>query len=61
MYLQHEAEEEQTRQHLGKDVAILRDRRGGKTKPMTLKQFRERLEAGGEHDRFAWGGCGCFL
>lgn len=28
-----------------KDVAILVDRRGGGVRPMTLREFRERLEA----------------
>jgi hypothetical protein len=46
--------------HLGKDVAILRDRRGGKTVPLPLAEFRRRVEAGGQCDLFEWGGCGCF-
>lgn len=59
-YARWEAEEEATRQYLGKDVAILRDRRGGESRPMTLRVFRERIEAGGQCDLFDWGGCGCF-
>ena len=60
-YQFHEIREEQLRQHLGADVAILRDRTGGATKPMTLRTFRERLETGaGQCDMFEWGGCGCF-
>ncbi len=57
-----EAEEEAMRQRLGKDVAILRDRRGGTTKPFTLRQLRERIEAGKKDqcDLFDVGGCGCF-
>lgn len=59
-YLGHEQAEEQFRQETGKDVAILRDRRGGDTKPLTLRALRERLEAAPEDvDRFDIGGCGC--
>lgn len=39
--------------------SVLRDRRGGETKPMTLRQLRERVEAGEEFPRDDWGGCGC--
>lgn len=59
-YLAWEDEEEKTRALLGKDVAILRDRRGGTVKPLTLRAFRERLEA--QPDLFDcddWGACGC--
>lgn len=59
----HEAKEEEMRQFLGKDISILRDRSGGKTKPLTLKSFRERLEreACAIEDEDDWGGCGCFV
>lgn len=60
-YLQHENSEQKLRDYLGKDVAILRDRRGGTTAPMTLRAFRQRLEDGGEYDELEIGGCGCFL
>lgn len=60
-YLHHEAKEEEFRERIGKDVAILRDRRGGTSTPMTLRQFRERLETGDtDYERDDWGGCGCF-
>jgi len=39
--------------------SILRDRRGGTTKTMTLRQLRERVEAGEDFPRDDWGGCGC--
>ena len=54
-YAQEEAAEERFRQETGKDVAILRDRRGGVTRPLTLKALREREE----YDQDDWGGCGC--
>lgn len=60
VYAKWEAEEERSRTELGKDVAILRDRRGGETKPMTLRDFRERLQADGTlFDPNDWGACNC--
>ena len=59
-YAGHERKEQELREHLGKDVAILRDRTGGTTKPMTMKAFRERIQSGGDFDLYDWGGCGCF-
>lgn len=62
-YAWHEEQEQITRVHIGKKVAILRDRRGGETKPMSMTQFRRRLEGlePGEIDLDDWGGCGCAL
>jgi hypothetical protein len=62
-FAEHEREEEELRKHLGKDVAILRDRQGGETKPMTLREFRRRIEEGrtDQLDMMEWGGCGCFV
>lgn len=60
-YLHAEEKEEEIREHLGKDISILKDRRGGTAKPMTLRAFRLRLEAGDtDYDKDDWGGCGCF-
>jgi hypothetical protein len=60
-YLHAEGQEEEIRQHLGKDISILKDRRGGTTKPMTLRAFRLRLASGDtDYDKDDWGGCGCF-
>lgn len=59
-YLEWEAEEEQTRAELGKDVAILRDRTRGGTRPLPLRKFRERLDAQPSlFDGDDWGSCGC--
>lgn len=69
LYLRHfperfardEAKEQEMRETLGKDVSILRDRRGGKVKPLTLRQFRENVEAGHSMELFnTVGGCNCF-
>ncbi|MHB1355073.1 MAG: hypothetical protein ACYCZF_03740 [Anaerolineae bacterium] len=43
-YLWHEIQEQQTRNLLHKDVAILRDRTSGVTKPLTLRDLRVRIE-----------------
>jgi hypothetical protein len=58
----HEAKEQDIRVELDKDIAILRDRRGGTTKPMTLAELRRRVESDQSDslDLFEWGGCGCF-
>lgn len=47
-FLWHEEQEQLTREHLQKDVAILRDRTGGKTRPLTLRELRSRLVADAE-------------
>jgi hypothetical protein len=60
-FAEQERQEQDLRKHLGKDVSILRDRRGGKTVPLTLLDLRGRAEAGGQCDLFDWGGCGCFV
>jgi hypothetical protein len=56
-YAEVEKKEEEMRELLG-DVSILKDRRGGVTKPLTLKQLRVRER--GDCDYLDWGGCGCF-
>lgn len=40
-------------------LSILKDRRGGKAKMLTLKMLRERVESGEVFDKYDWGGCGC--
>jgi hypothetical protein len=61
-YLEWEAEEEQTRELLGSDVSILRDRTGGGVTPLTLRRFREGLDSQpGLFDGDDWGACGCFM
>jgi hypothetical protein len=59
VYANWEDNERKLRELLG-DISILRDRRNGESKPLTLRQFRERLEAGNEFDWEEWGGCSCF-
>jgi 3'-phosphoadenosine 5'-phosphosulfate sulfotransferase (PAPS reductase)/FAD synthetase len=57
-YAENEAQENALRDHLGKDVAILRDRRGGRTKPLPLTVLRKRESS--EVDVTDIGGCGCY-
>lgn len=61
-YAYHERREQEIREFLHKDVSVLRDRRGGESKPLTLKEFRKRLERDKKDcDSFEWGGCGCAI
>ena len=40
---------------------MLKDRTKGVSTPLTLREFRERLEAQPQlFDHEEWGGCGCF-
>lgn len=58
-YAYHEAKEQEMRDYLGKDVAILRDRSGGTTRPLTLRELRERAESQQTIDEYDLGGCNC--
>ncbi len=63
-YRHHERREAEVANKIGTDATILRDRRGGTTKPLSLKKFRERLEEknGGDlFDKYDFGGCGCAM
>lgn len=59
-YHWHEQQEEDMRQFLSKDVAILRKRKDGVTYPLTLQNLRVSHELGEPYDPLDWGGCGCF-
>lgn len=58
LYLEWEDWEIEMRAEVG-DHSILRDRSGEMSKPLTLREFRLRIEAGQSYDLFDWGGCGC--
>lgn len=61
-FAEWERNEQELRDHLGKDVSILRDRTGGQVVPLTLTRFRERAESQPEQlDLLDVGGCGCFV
>jgi 3'-phosphoadenosine 5'-phosphosulfate sulfotransferase (PAPS reductase)/FAD synthetase len=59
-FAEWERNEASLRAELG-DVAILRDRTGGETRPLPLSELRQRIEAGQQPDMFDIGGCGCFV
>lgn len=61
VFAEWERNEQEMRDHLGKDVAILRDRSGGKSRPLTLAALRARIDSGEIPDLFEIGGCGCFI
>lgn len=60
-YAYHEGKEEEMRQMLGKDYAVLREQTAGVKRPLTLRKLRERIESHGSFDAFDWGGCGCAI
>ena len=60
-YAYHEGKEEEMRQMLGKDYAVLREQTAGVKRPLTLRKLRERIESQGSFDAFDWGGCGCAI
>lgn len=60
-YRYHERQEQDLRDHFGKDVAVLKEYVNNQPVPLTLTRFRERLEAQPDlFDPFDVGGCGCF-
>jgi hypothetical protein len=59
-YAEWERNEEDVRQSLGKDVSILRDTDKNNRVPLTLKDLRERIEAGEPAGLWEVGGCACF-
>lgn len=60
-YRYHEGREQELREYLDKDVAILTETVRGEVRPLTLRAFRERLERQPElFDASAWGACSCF-
>lgn len=59
VYATWEANEQRMRDQLG-EVSILRDRSGGTTDTLTLRDLRVRIEAGQPIDLWDIGGCDCF-
>jgi 3'-phosphoadenosine 5'-phosphosulfate sulfotransferase (PAPS reductase)/FAD synthetase len=61
-FAQYEEKEEEIRQYLNADVAMMKKTKNGVTIPYTLKQLREDYEKDGTQiDMFDIGGCGCFV
>jgi hypothetical protein len=63
LYRYHEEKEQEMRDYLGKDVAMLRRTRNKVKIPLTLRMLREEVEANKTEqiDMFDIGGCGCFV
>lgn len=61
-YAENEKEEQRFRDETGKDVAVLRRRKDGKTTPLPLTVLRNTVRNQLELplDDNDWGGCGCF-
>lgn len=59
VYLYWAYMERQIQRYLGKGVTILKDERGGFTRPLSLFDFIPRIEVG-DYQRLDLGGCGCF-
>lgn len=53
-------EEQEMREFLDRDIAILRDRRKGHEGPLPLRVLQKRIEDGQECDLFDLGSCNCF-
>lgn len=61
-YRHHERKEQELREHLGKDVTILRRTVDRAPVPITMRAFREELETQPAlFDADDFGGCGCFV
>jgi len=63
-YASEETQEQAFRERVGKDVSILKDRRGKESKPLTLRRFREETESQDDPTLFGfdpsdWGSCSC--
>jgi hypothetical protein len=53
-------QEDRLRKLVGIDATILKDERGGETKPMSLYEFEDRIKAGDWNRRDIGGSCSCF-
>lgn len=60
-YEAHEGQEQEFIIFIERPVAIMTETRQKVKRPLTLKEHRERIQAGAPVDSFEIGGCGCFL
>lgn len=67
-YMEWEENEQWMLENVSADCYMLRDRRGGTTKPLTLKMLRKRIENStpllpvlSMDEAMDWGGCGCAI
>lgn len=60
-YLHHEEKEQEFQTFLGKEVTILREQVDTVRQPLSLREFRQRVEVKPTQlNLLDWGGCGCF-
>lgn len=61
-FAEHEEREQEFRNFIGKDVAMMKRVRGGVTYPLTMAELRKEIESKSvEIDMTDIGGCGCFV
>jgi hypothetical protein len=61
-YAYHEEKEQEIREYLGKNVSVLTVTEKGVKRPITLREFREKIqEQPSLFDLDDFGGCGCFV
>lgn len=60
-YKHHEDMEAETMKKINTENTVLKCRKGGTTKPLSLKQFRERIENKEKVPEYDFGGCGCAI
>lgn len=62
VFAYHAAKEDEFRRRTGADVSVLKDRRGGTTKPLPMLEFKRQVESGERKvNPRDWGkGCQCF-
>lgn len=58
-YAEHEAWEQKIRSRTRTEYALIKRTINGKKTFITLREFREEIEAGQKHDELDFGGCGC--
>ncbi|MET9263745.1 hypothetical protein [Amycolatopsis sp. NPDC004079] len=63
LYASWERHEAEMSDLLGREVSVLRDRRGGASARLPLAVLRRRAESGDSElfDPYDWGGCGCMV
>lgn len=60
-FLEYEKKEQELREFLGADVAMMKKTKNKVTMPYTLKELREDVIKDCQIDMFDIGGCGCFV
>lgn len=60
-YAFYEAQEQEFRAWIGRDVAMMKEAVGDDARPLSLKELRGRIKAGRQIDMFDFGGCGCMV